>query len=209
MIALPSPFPSLATLLALAVPLLHPHVPKAIVLQGAAGRTTLTYFTVPYNPEQVKTLPNGADWHLGYANLDVGVPMLSGSTAIPVGKYKLNVLHDQQGEFSRFVLVPTELLAAARAGRGQKADPTKLDAVKQALAAKGIPERIELTAEKSDGKNAEHLGFAMRTEGYEAVARGSAEPKGGATFTIFADFGDLHRSFELVEQFAAKADSPK
>ena len=68
-------FTSLLALLAIALPPMHPHVPKAIVLQGAGGKTTLTYFTVPYNPEQVKTLPNGAEWHLGYANLEVGMPM--------------------------------------------------------------------------------------------------------------------------------------
>jgi hypothetical protein len=212
MIALPTLFPSLAALLALAMPLLHPHVPKAIVLQGAGGKTTLTYFTIPYNPEQVKTLPNGADWHLGYANLDVGMPMLAGTTRIPVGKYKFNVLRDPQGEFSKFVLVPAEMLAASRAPRGQKADPAKVEAAKKELAAKGIPERIEFAIEKADGKDAEHLVFAMMTEGYEAVARGSAEPKAGASFTIIANFGDLHRKVELVEEFPAqpaKSDGDK
>lgn len=212
MISLPTLFPSLAALLALAMPLLHPHVPKAIVLQGAGGKTTLTYFTIPYNPEQVKTLPNGADWHLGYANLDVGMPMLAGQTRIPVGKYKFNVLRDQQGEFSKFVLVPAEILAASRAPRGQKPDPAKLEAVKQELAAKGIPARIEFDLEKCDGKLAEHFGFAMMTEGFETVARGSAEPKGGAAFTIIANFGDMHRKVELVEEFPvrpAKSDNDR
>jgi hypothetical protein len=56
---------------------------------------------------------------------------------------------------------------------------------------------------KDLGKDAEHLGFAVLNHGYEAVGRGSATPKGGASFTLFADFGDLHRTLDLVEQFAA------
>lgn len=203
---LPTLFPPLAALLALAAPFLHPHVPKAIVVQGAGGKTTLTYFTVPYNAEQVAKLPNGADWHLGYANLEVGMPLRAGAVDIPVGKYKFNVLHDQQGKFSHFVLVPVELLAARRPPRrGEQPDAEKLAAVQQDLKQRGIPERIEFAIEDGAGKDAEHLGFGVMTQGFETVQRGSAEPKGGVTFTIFADFGDLHRKVELVEQFAAPA----
>lgn len=198
-------FTSLLALLAIALPPMHPHVPKAIVLQGAGGKTTLTWFTVPYNPEQVKTLPNGAEWHLGYANLEVGMPMVCGDVKVPVGKYKLNTLRDAQGEFSAFVLVPQELMAAQRAPRGQKPDPAKIEAVQKDLAAKGIPQRIELPVAGRDAKDAEHLVFAMLTEGYEATARGSAEPKSGATFTLFADFGNLHRQLELVEEYPVQA----
>ncbi len=32
----------------------------------------------------------------------------------------------------------------------------------------------------------------------------SCEPKGGASFTLFANFGNLHRSAELVEEFPVK-----
>ncbi|MFO1051486.1 MAG: hypothetical protein U1F36_04685 [Planctomycetota bacterium] len=195
-------FQSIVALLALSFP--HPHVPKAIVMQGAGGKTTLMYFTVPYNPEQVKNLPNGTEWHLGYAALEVGMPMMAGTTRIPVGTYKFNVLHDAEGGFTKFVLVPADLLAASRAPRGQQPDAQKLAAVKADLAAKGIPERIEFACETVPGKDAEHFGFAMMTEGYEATKRGSAEPKGGASFTLFANFGNLHRSAELVEEFPVK-----
>lgn len=205
MLQLLAQLPFLAAILSLSLPIAHPHVPKAVVMQGAGGKATLTYFTVPHNAEQVKTLPNGAEWHLGFANLDVAMPLMAGTTRIPVAKYKLNVLHDHQGEFSKFVLIPSDLLAAGRAPRGQKPDPAKQDAVKKDLVARGIPERIELAADKFDSKNAEHLRFAVMTDGFEAVERGSAEPKSGASFVIFADFGDLHRKVELVEEFPVKA----
>ncbi|HEX5053275.1 MAG TPA: hypothetical protein VFZ65_15980 [Planctomycetota bacterium] len=207
MITLPSFAAMLLASLPLALPFLHPHVPKAIVVQGAGGKATLTWFTVPYNKDQVATLPNGAEWHLGFATLDVAMPLAAGKTVVPVAKYKLNVLRDGQGEFSKFVLIPTELIAARRAPRGQQPDQAKVDAVKKDLASRSIPERLELEAAKSAGKDAEHLDFAILTRGFEAVERGSANPKGGVSFALFADFGDLHRTLELVEQFGDGANS--
>jgi hypothetical protein len=186
----------------------HPHVPKAIVLQGAGGKTTLTWFTIHFNPEQVKTLPNGATWHLGFAALDVGMPLRAGATPIPVGKYKLDVLRDAQGEFSELQLVPMELLRA-RGRRDQPADPAAMEAAKKALAARGVPELIRLLAAKFDDPFAEHLEFFAITRGYETVERGSAEPKGGASFTLMATFGDLHRKVELVEVFGGGDVAPK
>lgn len=187
----------------------HPHVPKAIVLQGAGGKATVTWFTVPYNPEQVKTLPNGRDWHLGYAMIDVQMAMKAGDVAIPAGAYKLNVLRDAQGEFSEFQLVPGELLRA-RGRRGQPADPAKLAAVQQDLAARGVPELIRIPAAKYDDGAAEHLELMVVNRGFETVQRGSAEPKGGASFTLLATFGDLHRKCDFVEVFAPAAkDAPQ
>jgi hypothetical protein len=182
----------------------HPHIPKAIVLQGAGGKTTLTWFTVPYNAEQVKTLPNGKEWHLGFAALDVGMPMQCGDTKIPVGSYKLNVLRDDKGEFSELQLVPNELLRA-RGRRNQPADPQKLEAVQKDLAARGIPELIHLPASKFADGDAEHLEMMVMNRGFEAVERGSAEPKGGASFSVMATFGDLHRKVDLVEVFEPAA----
>lgn len=205
MMTLPSLVLLLFASIPLSLPIVHPHVPKAIVLQGAGGKATLTWFTVPYNKDQVATLPKGAEWHLGFAALDVAMPLAAGKTIIPIANYKLNVLRDEQGEFSKFVLIPIELMAARRAPRGQKLDEAKVEAVTKDLAKRGIPERIELDAEKSPGKDAEHLGFAVLNHGYEAVERGSATPKGGASFTLFADFGDLHRTLDLVEQFGEGA----
>lgn len=201
MTTLPSLLAVLFTALPIGWPLLHPHVPKAIVLQGAGGKATLTWFTVPYNKDQVANLPNGAEWHLGFATIDVAMPLVAGQTAVPAAKYKLNILRDGQGEFSKFVLVPTELMAARRAQRGQEPDPAKIEAVKKDLAKRGIPERLEIDAANSGGKDAEHLEFAVLNRGYETVERGSAVPKGGASFTLLADFGDLHRALELAEKF--------
>ncbi|MFO1076826.1 MAG: hypothetical protein U1E73_03770 [Planctomycetota bacterium] len=204
-----TPFPILPLVLFL-LPLPHPHVPKAIVLHGAGGTATLKWFTVPYNPEQVKTLPNGQTWHLGFAALDVGIPMACGDVKVPVGSYKLDVVRDDKGEFSAFRLVPAELLRVTRARRGEEPDASKVAEVKKDLAARGIPERIDLPAKTFAEDDAEHLEFAAMTRGYEATQRGGAEPKGGASFTVMANFGDLHRRFDLVESFAAKgADADK
>lgn len=185
----------------------HPHVPKAIVLQGAGGKATLTWFTVPFDAEQVKTLPNGKDWHLGFAALDVGMPLQSGATKIPVANYKLNVLRDDQGAFTELQLVPLELLRA-RGRRNQPADPAQLEAVQKDLAARGIPESIRLPASTFVDTDAEHLEFVVVHRGFETVQRGSAEPKGGASFTLMATFGDLHRKLDLVEVFAAPVREP-
>lgn len=191
----------LALSLAGGLPVAHPHVPKAIVLQGAGGKATLTWFTVPYNERQVGTLAKGSEWHLGFATMSVEMPLAVRETDIPVGRYKLNVMRDEEGEFTAFVLTPMELLVARRAPRGQQPDQSKIDAVSKDLAARGIPERIEFPAGVVGGKHAEHLGFSVMSHGYEAIERGSAEPKAGATFTLMADFGDLHRAVELVERF--------
>jgi hypothetical protein len=179
----------------------HPHVPKAIVLQGAAGKATLTWFTVPYNAEQVKSLPNGKSWHLGFATLDVGMPLRSGDTQIPVGSYKLDALRGDDGAFRELQLVPMEL-QRARGRRNQPADPAQLEAVQKDLAARGIPESIRLPTSTFADSDAEHLEFQVLHRGFETVQRGSAEPKGGASFTLMATFGDLHGKLDLVEVFA-------
>lgn len=197
---------SLSSLFAAFLP--HPHVPKAIVAHGAGGTATLTWFTVPYNKEQVKTLPNGADWHLGVAMLDVAIPLKAGDVAIPPAQYKLDVHRDDKGEFTEFVLSPVELRRASQGRRGQPADPEKVAAVKKDLAARGIPESIRLPAKPFPDDEAEHLEFMLMTKGYEAVQQRSSDPKGGASFTLMATFGDLHRKVDLVEQFTPK-DAPK
>ncbi len=130
------------------------------------------------------------------------MPLQSGDTKIPIGNYKLNVLRDDQGEFSELQLVPVELLAV-RGRRNQPADPGKLEAVHKDLTARGIPERIHLPAGTFPDTDAEHLEFLVLNRGFETVQRGSAEPKGGASFTLMATFGDLHRKLDLVEVFAA------
>ncbi|MEZ5967229.1 MAG: hypothetical protein R3F56_25560 [Planctomycetota bacterium] len=193
--------PQLILPLLLHLSLPHPHVPKAIVMHGAGGQATLTWFTVPFNPEQVKTLPNGQGWHLGFAMLQVGMPLACGDVKVPVGNYKLDVQRDEKGEFSTFRLVPAELLRVTRTRRGQQPDQQKIAEVKKDLAARGIPEAIDLPATTFSEGDAEHLEFAAMTRGYEAAQRGSAEPKGGASFSVFANFGDMHRRVDLVESF--------
>ena len=37
---------------------LHPHHPKSIVIGGAAGKVTISYFTVPFNAKHLKGKPH-------------------------------------------------------------------------------------------------------------------------------------------------------
>lgn len=203
-----SPFALLSFFLLFVVP--HPHVPKAIVMHGAGGKVaTVTWFTVPYNAEQVKTLVNGNTWHLGFAMLQVERAMRCGDVAIPACDYKLNVLRDKNGEFSELQLEPIELARARPSRRGQEADPERLAAVQKELKAKGIPELIRLPVRAYDEENAEHLEFLVINRGYEAVKRFTSDPKGGAAFTLMTTFGDLHRRIDLQEVFESKTDDKK
>lgn len=195
--------PLFSALAFLALTAVHPHVPKAIVLQGAGGKTTLTWFTVPHNADKVAKLANGADWHLGFAALEVGMPLQSGDVKIPPARYKLDVHRGQDGAFDTLVLTPVEL-QRARGGRGAPPDPERTAAVEKELQERGIPARIELPVVAVEEPAAEHLEFAVVVRGFETVKNGSAAPKGGARFTLLADFGDLHRKLELVEAFEPK-----
>ena len=72
-----------------------------------------------------------------------------------------------------------------------------------------FPALISLPAKKYAEDDAEHLEFMVINRGYEAVRRGSSEPKGGASFTLMATFGSLHRKIELKEVFAPEGGDKK
>ncbi|MCA8953747.1 MAG: hypothetical protein KDE27_29820 [Planctomycetes bacterium] len=181
----------------------HPHVPKAIHMHGATGKVaTVIWFTVPHNPEQVKKLPNGGSWHLGFAVLDVKSELRCGDTAIPKARYKLDTRRDDSGEFSTLELVPFELWQAQRGRGGKEAVAARVEQVTKELAAEHIPTSVSLPAAKFDDGNAEHLEFMVMNRGFQAAKRGSDEPAGGAAFTLMATFGDLHRKIDLLEVHA-------
>ena len=192
----------------------HPHVPKALLVHGAAGKITVTYFTVPHNPEQVATLQAGRAWHLGFAALDTEVTLRSGQVQVPAGKYKLNVLRGEENDSEwRVELVPAELMALSRPSRRNESDEQKaereqkLAELKVQMTQRNQPERILLPLQTFAAANAEHLALEAVLQGYTTQRRNSIEPAGGVQLTLRMSFGDLHRSLALDEVYAAEAEA--
>ena len=132
------------------------------------GKTTLTWFTVPYNREQVKTLPNGQDWHLGFAALEVGMPLTCGNVPIATGEVQAQRRARSEGR------VLGAGAGAGGTGRGH-AQPT--------------------------ARPGQDLGAQ------EGIC-GTGNPRAHrAAFSLFADFGELHRRLDLQETFKPK-DAP-
>ena len=213
--------PILVTLLAASLlplgstPPAHPHVPKAIVIGGAAGKVTVTYFTVPFNAEHLKDLKDGFVWHLGFAGLDTEVALQAGSTKIPKGRYGMTVKYAAganggEGTWSAR-LVDASLAQANNRLRRARSDEDKAAAEKAIADAKaklkeaGLPEEILLPLAKFEGKHDEHLTMRVEHGGYTTVERGKLDPAGGAEFTLRFSFGDLHRQLALQESFATPA----
>jgi hypothetical protein len=204
----------LAPLFASTLPLLaalfvHPHHPKAIVVGGAAGKVTLTYFTVPYNGEQLeRNAKDGFSWHLGFAVLDSEVPLVAGQTAVPAGRWKWDVRCAGEPKDQRWdvQLVPFELWQARRARRGEAkeaADQQLADARAKVMAA-GLPEEVLLPTVAIQGAAAEHLTVGVMHSGYAAVERFSTKPQDGVELTVRMSFGSLHRELGLKEKFEVK-----
>lgn len=168
------PLPILDILLALVISVsapAHPHNPKAFALTGAKGKATLSYLTLPYNPEAVKTLQPGTDWSLGFAILNTQMDMTCGDVKIPAGQYQVNVRRNNDGDFKQAVL--------KREGS---------DDIVMPIAAFAADEE-------------EHLVLRVINNGYVTTEMGGLEPADGAEFTILMSFGDLHRKLELKEVF--------
>lgn len=209
-----------ASLLSLgSTPVPHPHVPKAIVLGGAAGKVAIMYFTVPFNAEHLKDLKDGFVWHLGFAELDSEVALEAGGTKIPKGHYGLSARYTAgktaaDGAWSAR-LVEWNLAQASNRMRRARTDEEKatvqaaIDAAKAKLKEAGCPEEILLPLTKVDAKHDEHLTMRVEHSGYTSVARGKLEPEGGVEFTLRFSFGDLHREVALKETFAAPAKAAK
>jgi hypothetical protein len=193
----------------------HPHLPKAIVVGGAAGKTTLLYFTVPYNPEHLKDLQPGFQWHLGFAQLETEVPLQVGSTTVASGKYKCDVRRGDSGDQWSLVLTNSEFANAnfawqrAKAGlsRGRsteedvEAAEAALDAVQKKIDAGEMIKEYVVPLQAKKGDASEHLTLSVINRGYATVQRGSDVAVGGVEFSLRIDFGDIHEELELAEVF--------
>ena len=193
----------------------HPHVPKAIVLGGAAGKITCSYFTVPYNPEHLEGLKAGFRWHLGFAALDSEVPLTCGDVKIPPGKYKLDIrLVEGKGDAAKWegvlklITLVTAESAVQRAGRQSNEAKEKaekaLAELKAKLEAEGKVGEVTLPTSVFQAASDEHLVMRVISDGFETVSRTSVEPKSGIEFTLRLGWGDLHRELTLKESFAKR-----
>jgi hypothetical protein len=171
-----------ALLSSAAVPVPHPHYSKAIVMPGAGGKVTFTYFTVPYNAEHLKELKDGFVFGRGTVGMQSEVPLTIGGKTFPAGNYALTpVCGKTKDEWS--------LRIGAPRGRGrQAAEATE-------------PVDVQMKSTKAD--HDEHLAVAVISNGFATARRGSTEPTGGVTGQIRIGFGDLHQIVALEEVFPA------
>ena len=197
----------------------HPHNPKGLVVGGAGGKVTVTYFTVPYNPDQLAKARPGMSWHLGFAAFETEVPLRAGDTDIPAGKYKLNSQLSEDGKEWHIQLTSWEVIDAQR-----KLRSAQRNARNGSVAAKERVEELKATVEELTKKHEggiviaasdyespddEHLQMTLVNRGFNTVNRGSSEPAGGVDFSLLVAFGGLHRSIDLSEVFTPPAKSKK
>ena len=204
-----------ATLPPLPVPVLHPHLPKAIVVGGAGGKATLLYFTVPANPEHLNGLQPGFQWHLGYAQLNTEVPLKIGEATVAAGAYKCDVRRGDSGEQWSIVLVNNDYAAAEAAWQRAKRRGTeqqvadaeaKVDALQQKIDAGEMVKEYVLPLQSKEGDEAEHLTLSVINRGYATERRGSDVAVGGVEFALRIDFGAVHEELEVAEVFGKDAN---
>jgi len=88
----------------------HPHYFKEVRFSFDRDKESnqsivVSHITVPYNEIATASLPEGGDWHLGFAKLEVGSPLDIGGSRIDPGLYSLKVKRGPSSEWSLF-LVP-------------------------------------------------------------------------------------------------------
>ncbi len=183
--------------------LAHPHVPKSLVLHGAAGKVTLAYQTVDFNAEHLQQLKPGFSWFMAFANLHNEMPLTCAGQKIPAGHYKLNMLRgataaDWQLELLDFEWWQQSSRAQRARGRGGEA---ALEELREKLEQQAIPERLVFDLQDFEGHHAEHLELNILLEGYATVGLFDATPTKGVQFVLRFSFGDLHKSLRFAEDF--------
>lgn len=180
-------------------PVVHPHVPKVVGVNGAAGSIQFRYFTVPYNPKHLEGLEEGTSWHLGFAQVVSEVPFLFGHEKVPAGKYKLDAVRGATNGDWNLRVIPLDLWMAKRTRRTtdgrtrEELVAEKLEELKQ----KGIAESYEIRSlsrfdTKADPEQHADLGFEVATTGYVAKDRRTWEPHSGVTGKFRIEFGAIH-----------------
>jgi len=194
----------------------HPHHYQAIKIGGVKGNITLTYFTVPYNPEELKGRKPGFTWHLGGAALKTNVPLKVGDVNVPAGQHKLNCRLNKDGETWTLELQNGELVRAKRQiwrarRQGDEAVAKARETVK-ALEAKlkedGVPANIALPTSTFKADDEEHMIMYAINRGWETTGRGRTAVRGktGARGSLRISFGDLHHEFSFEEVIEGAQD---
>ena len=191
---------SLACSIAAALPVVHPHHPMAIPVATVHGKAVITYQTVPFNKEKVYALPNGRSWHLAIAFFNNDIPLEGGGTVLPPGRWKFNARRNDQGEFAAVEFVHPDIYRLSRRGTKEA-----IAAKEKELQEKGQVGRVIVPLNTHADKDIEHLEITVRTRGYPTPRVGQTEAIGGTRFTVYLDFGDLHRNFDMTEVMPKEA----
>lgn len=188
---------------------LHPHVPKSLVLHGAAGKATLAYQTVDFNAEHLQQLKPGFSWFMAFANLHNEMALTCAGQKIPAGHYKLNMLRGETAADWQLELLDFEWWqqssraqrARGRGGEAAAAAEAALEELREKLEQQGIPERLVFDLQDFVDDHAEHLELNILLEGYATVGLFDATPTKGVQFVLRFSFGDLHKSLRFAEDF--------
>ena len=176
----------------------HPHVPKVLTVQGAAGELSFRYFTVPYSQEQFDNanMTEGDSWHLGFASVRSEVAFTFGGAEVPAGTYKLDGVQGETQDDWSLRLTPFELMRARRGGEEAIAAATAELEERGVKAEYRIDARVELSNQIE-----EHLDFEVGLRGYRAADIRSFEPTGGVTGNFRLSFGKWRLQAAFAETF--------
>ena len=88
----------------------HPHFFKEVRFsfdrdKDSKHSIVVSHITVPFNEIATASLPEGGDWHLGFAKLEIGVDIEMGESTLESGVYSLKVKRTSETKWSLF-LVP-------------------------------------------------------------------------------------------------------
>jgi len=183
----------------------HPHHPKMTQMACVHGKISLSWFTVPFNAEQVakNKRPNYL-WSRGFT-LDTSVALTCGGATVPVGKYALGFQLDSEAQDWGVVLIPEEGVQLQRQLRNAKRRGKDTAAIEARLAAfkKKGAKTVSIPSATFAGARAEHMEISLINYGYQVSGRRDPQPASGVHGEFRVSFGDLHTSFKFHEVFKA------
>ncbi len=86
----------------------HPHFFKEDRFFFDRGKSedqslTVSHMTVPFNEIATASLPEGEDWHLGFAQLKLGMAIELGGQKVEPGTYTLKIKREGDSKWSLFL----------------------------------------------------------------------------------------------------------
>ena len=183
----------------------HPHHPKMTQMACVNGKISLSWFTVPFNAEQVakNKRPNYL-WNRGFT-FETSVALTCGDVSVPVGSYALGFQLDAEAKDWGVILLPSEGVNLKRQLRNAKRrgnDTAQIEARLAEFKKKGLTD-IALPCAKFAGAHAEHMAISLINNGYQVSGRRDPKAASGVDGEFRVSFGDLHTSFKFEEVFTA------